>query len=95
MSRTLAKFGLPFDKATPLVQFTKALKRPRNNVGPASVYIYIYIDLQNNPRPDKELNTKTYAEQQDNLSRTGNVHKTLIPPLRVTTLSVCLESIVL
>ena len=37
-SRTLAKFGLPFDKATPLVHFPKALKRPRNNAGPASYY---------------------------------------------------------
>ena len=41
----------------------------------------MYVDLQNNPRPDKELNTQTYAEQQYNLSRTGNVHKTLIPLL--------------
>ena len=32
----LAKFGLPFDKATPLVHFPKALKRTRNNAGPAS-----------------------------------------------------------
>ena len=32
---TLAKFGLPFEKATPLVHFPKALERPRNNVGPA------------------------------------------------------------
>ena len=36
MRRTLAKFGLPFEKATPLVHFPKALKRPRNNAGPAS-----------------------------------------------------------
>ena len=35
----LAKFGLPFEKATPLVHFPKALKRPRNNAGPASIYI--------------------------------------------------------
>ena len=34
----LAKFGLPFDKATPLVHFPTALKRPRNNAGPASIY---------------------------------------------------------
>ena len=33
--RTLAKFGLPFEKATPLVHFPKALKRPRNNAGAA------------------------------------------------------------
>ena len=38
MSRTLTKFGLPFDKATPLVHFPKALKRPRNNAGPASLH---------------------------------------------------------
>ena len=31
----LAKFGLPFEKATPLVHFPKALKRPWNNAGPA------------------------------------------------------------
>ena len=37
--RTLAKFGLPLEKATPLVHFPKALKRPQNNAGPASVYI--------------------------------------------------------
>ena len=35
---TLAKFGLPFDKATQLIHFPKALKRPRNNAGPASIY---------------------------------------------------------
>ena len=34
--RTLAKFGLPFEKATPLVHFPKALKRPRNNAGLAN-----------------------------------------------------------
>ena len=40
VSRTLAKFGVPFDKATPLyiVHFPKALKRPRINAGPASIY---------------------------------------------------------
>ena len=37
MRRTLAKFGLPFEKATPLVHFPKALKRPRNNAGPAGI----------------------------------------------------------
>ena len=35
----LAKFGIPFDKATPLVHFPKSLKRPRNNTGPASFTI--------------------------------------------------------
>ena len=35
MRRTLAKFGLPFEKATPLVHFPKALKRPWNNASPA------------------------------------------------------------
>ena len=39
MSRTLSKFGLPFDEATTSVQFPKALKRPRNNAGPASLFI--------------------------------------------------------
>ena len=38
MSRTLVKFGVPFDKATPLVHFLKRLKRPRNTAGPASQY---------------------------------------------------------
>ena len=37
----LAKFGLPFDKATPLVHFPKALKRPRNNAGPASHTLFL------------------------------------------------------
>ena len=37
MRCTLAKFGLPFEKATPLVHFPKALKRPRNNAGPAGI----------------------------------------------------------
>ena len=32
----LAKFGVPFDKATPLVHFPKRLKRPRNTARPAS-----------------------------------------------------------
>ena len=35
MRRTLAKFGLPFEKDTPLVHCPRALKRPRNNAGPA------------------------------------------------------------
>ena len=39
----LAKFGLPFDKATPLVHFPKALKRLRNNAGPASTIILIAL----------------------------------------------------
>ena len=38
MSRTLSKFSLPFDEATTSVHFPKALKRPRNNAGPASLY---------------------------------------------------------
>ena len=38
MSRTLSKFSLPFDEATTSVHFPKALKRPRNNAGPASMY---------------------------------------------------------
>ena len=33
-----SQFGLPFDKATPLVHFPKALKRPQNNVGLACIY---------------------------------------------------------
>ena len=39
--RTLAKFGLPFEKATPLVHFPKALKHPRNNAGPAGLGLLI------------------------------------------------------
>ena len=39
--RTLTKFGLPFEKATPLVHFPKALKRPRNNTGPAGIGLLI------------------------------------------------------
>ena len=38
----LAKFGLPFEKATPLVHFQRTLKPPRNNEGPASL-IYNFI----------------------------------------------------
>ena len=30
--RTLANFGLPFEKATPLVHFPKALERPWNDI---------------------------------------------------------------
>ena len=45
MRRTLAKFGLPFEKATPLEHFPKALKRPRNNAGPASVTL-THLDTQ-------------------------------------------------
>ena len=41
MRRTLAKFGVPFDKATPLVHFPKRLKRPRNNAGPAGIGLLI------------------------------------------------------
>ena len=41
MRRTLAKFGLPFEKATPLVHCPKALKRPRNNAGPAGIGLLI------------------------------------------------------
>ena len=37
--RTLAKFGQPFERATPLIHFQKAFKRPRNNAGPASIYL--------------------------------------------------------
>ena len=41
MRRTLAKFGLPFENATPLVHFPEALKRPRNNAGPAGIGLLI------------------------------------------------------
>ena len=41
MRRTLAKFGLPFEKATPLVHCPKALKCPRNNAGPAGIGLLI------------------------------------------------------
>ena len=41
MRRTLAKFGLPFEKATPLEHFPKAPKRPRNNAGPAGIGLLI------------------------------------------------------
>ena len=37
MSRTLSKFSLPFNEATTSVHFPKALKRPRNNAGPARI----------------------------------------------------------
>ena len=40
--RGLSKFCLPFDKATPLVHFPKALKRPRNNAGPAGIYMFFF-----------------------------------------------------
>ena len=43
MSCTLSKFCLPFDKAPPSKHFPKALKRPRNNAGLASIYMYICI----------------------------------------------------
>ena len=37
----LAKFGVPFDKATPLIHCPKALKRPRNTAGPAGIGLLI------------------------------------------------------
>ena len=40
MSRTLSKFSLPFDEAT-TSHFPKALKRPRNNAGPARIGLLI------------------------------------------------------
>ena len=43
VSCTLLKICLPFDQATPLVHFPKALKRPRNTAGPASLYYIIFI----------------------------------------------------
>ena len=45
MRRTLTKFGLPFKKATPLVYFPKALKRPRNNAGPAGIGLLIMTGI--------------------------------------------------
>ena len=36
-----SQFGLPFEKATLLVHCPKALKRPRNNAGPAGVGLLI------------------------------------------------------
>ena len=53
MRRTLPKFGLPFEKATPSVHFPKALKRPRNNAGPARERI---IDYERNRVVDYERN---------------------------------------
>ena len=41
MRRTLAKFGLPFEKPTPLVHCPNAIKRPRNNAGPAGIGLWI------------------------------------------------------
>ena len=41
MRRTLAQFGLPFEKATLLGHCPKALKRPRNNAGPAGIELLI------------------------------------------------------
>ena len=41
VGRTVSKFCLPFEKATPLVHFPKALKRPRNNAGPAGIGLLI------------------------------------------------------
>ena len=43
MSRTLSKFCLPFDEATPFIHFLKALKRPQNNDGPARYNYYTII----------------------------------------------------
>ena len=45
MRRTPAKFGLPFEKATQLVHFPKALKRPRNNAGPAGIGLLIMTGI--------------------------------------------------
>ena len=50
----LAKFGLPFEKARPLVHFPKALKRPQNNAGPASEQI---INISSNRRMKQLMET--------------------------------------
>ena len=41
MRQSLAKFGLHFEKATPIVHFPKALKRPRNYACPAGIGLLI------------------------------------------------------
>ena len=46
MSHTLSKFWLPFDAATPAVNFWKDIKRPRNTAGLASNYIKGLISLE-------------------------------------------------
>ena len=46
MSRTLSKFSLPFDEATTSVHFPKALKRPRNNAGPAGIGLLIMEGIE-------------------------------------------------
>ena len=45
MRRTLAKFGLPFEKATPLAYFPKAIKRPRYNAVPAGIGLLIMKEI--------------------------------------------------
>ena len=42
----LAKCGLPFEKVAPLVHCPKALKRPRNNGGPAGIELLIMKGIE-------------------------------------------------
>ena len=42
MRRTLAKFGIPFEK---VVHFPKALKRPLNNAGSAGIGLLIMTGI--------------------------------------------------
>ena len=44
--RTLAKFGLPFEKATPIVHCPNSIKRPRNNAGPAGIGLLIMKGIE-------------------------------------------------
>ena len=39
--RTLAKFGLPFEKTTAIVHCPNAIKRPQKNAGPAGIGLLI------------------------------------------------------
>ena len=64
----IAKFGLPVDKATPLVHSPKALKRPRNNAGPAS------NNMKRQTVDGKQITTRKKA---------GNSTKDLFVPLLV------------
>ena len=43
MSRTLSKFCLPFDEATPDVHFPKALKLSQNTAGLAGLMIKFHV----------------------------------------------------
>ena len=75
MSRTLAKYGLPFDKATPLVHFPKSLKRPWNNADSKALHIGRF-NMQFQQDWPKEINysySNFWPENSEKVRETDHV----------------------